>query len=364
MNTRMIFDFNVEPLKAAKQRHALGLFKDSQILYQLALSTCTTESERESARYGLRQIARILARPDCHDQWAITRHYDDQSPEYLEGRKKYYNRFEDYALAGIKMDSISDPNRVHFPLRHVFHGMEDEAQELEYAKTAFYNTISTVLIKSDEWYTAEGYIDELVKYVDVIIYSYFSAEIAKYKKAIYVPLMFLLNDFLPPGQDQGAIHEKPANARTYKWSFMGGINKSSRRQMFEVMQTVPNGAHHLTMGWMTEDAFGPQDYRIVMDNSVFVPCPAGWSNLESYRVWEALEAGCIPLVERREGYDYFSLALGSHPLPTFDTWDQVPGFIAALDDSAVEALRSTCSAWWRNYKISLQERITAEVRKF
>lgn len=359
----MIFDHNVEPLKAARQRQALGLLRDSHTLYSLAFATCTTEADRESARYGLRQTARILARRDCSAEWVLTRHCDDQSAEYQENSKKYYNRFEDYALAGVKINKISDPDRVNFPLRHIFHSQNDELQDLEYVKTAFYRGISTIMIKSDEWCTAEGNIDEIIKYVDVIIYCYFSAEIAKYKKCIYVPLMFLMNDFLSPIHEQSGEYEKPASARPYRWSFMGGINKSSRRQMFEVMQTIPNGAHHLTMGWMTEDALGPRDYRTVMNHSVFVPCPAGWANLESYRTWEALEAGCIPLVERREGYDYFSLALGSHPLPTFDSWEQVPGFIATLDENAIEGLRSTCSSWWKNYKISLQDKITAEILK-
>ncbi|KPF82479.1 hypothetical protein IP70_20925 [alpha proteobacterium AAP38] len=359
----MIFDHNVEPLKAARQRQALGLLRDSHTLYGLALATCATEAERESARYGLRQTARILARRDCPAEWILTRHFDDQSAEHQESSRKYYNRFEDFALSGVKVDKIADPNRIHFPYRHVFYSFSDEAQELEYVKTSFYRGFSTVMIKSDEWYTAENNIDEFIKYVDVVIYSYFSAEIAKYKKCIYIPLMFLMNGFLPPPDEQSEKYDRPASARPYTWSFMGGINKSSRKQMFDSMQAVPNGAHHLTMGWMTEDALAPRDYRTVMDNSVFVPCPAGWSNLESYRVWEALEAGCIPLVERREGYDYFSLALGNHPLPTFDCWDQVPGFIAGLDPSAVEGLRSTCSAWWKNYKLSLKDKIAAEMLK-
>jgi hypothetical protein len=55
-----------------------------------------------------------------------------------------------------------------------------------------------------------------------------------------------------------------------------------------------------------------EDYAQLLSETIFAPCPAGWENLDSFRVCEALEAGCIPIVERRPFYDYFRHLFGDH----------------------------------------------------
>lgn len=37
-----------------------------------------------------------------------------------------------------------------------------------------------------------------------------------------------------------------------------------------------------------------------MSNAVFCPAPKGFYSVESFRVYEALESGCIPLVDNPE----------------------------------------------------------------
>ena len=46
--------------------------------------------------------------------------------------------------------------------------------------------------------------------------------------------------------------------------------------------------------------------------SIFVPCPRGNSSPDTFRLYEALEAGSIPIVERDEYWD-----LGAHQLFKF-----------------------------------------------
>jgi len=94
------------------------------------------------------------------------------------------------------------------------------------------------------------------------------------------------------------------------------------------------------------------EYAAILEESVFSPCPIGMQNLDSFRVYESLEAGCIPIVERRPNHDYFACLFGSHPMITIDNWNQAPAIIADLlhDAHVLEARRKQCEAWWITYR--------------
>jgi hypothetical protein len=155
---------------------------------------------------------------------------------------------------------------------------------------------------------------------------------------------------------------RPAAERPYVWSFVGDPHKTTRALMLRHMRTVSGGFEHLISGWDSSDSLSTDDYRRVLDQSVFAPCPAGTVNLDCYRVYEALEAGCIPIVMRRPGYDYFDRLLPGHPMPVVQDWAMAPGLVKGLTDSGgCEALRQTCQAWWIGYKARLIAQVRADL---
>ncbi len=160
--------------------------------------------------------------------------------------------------------------------------------------------------------------------------------------------------FFPLGYKAGfARTETPKSAadRKYMWSFAGDPNKSTRAAMLNAMQKVEGGHCHLTSGFGASDSLSTDGYRALMDDSVFVPCPVGWMALETFRAYEALEAGCIPIVERRAGLDYYTELLGAHPMPTVTSWDEAAQLVQSLKTACqIERVRSACHAWWQDYK--------------
>jgi hypothetical protein len=82
-------------------------------------------------------------------------------------------------------------------------------------------------------------------------------------------------------------------------------------------------------------------------------------NLDSFRVYEALECGAIPVLEKRPSLDYFRRLLGAHPVPTFSNWRQAARFIAFMlaDRNALANLQKQCIDWWTGYKQSLREQV-------
>lgn len=146
--------------------------------------------------------------------------------------------------------------------------------------------------------------------------------------------------------------------RSKLWSFLGGADKSSRPEMTQaLMPLTPNLVHSTELGGL--QPMSPLSYTQILRDSVFVPCPMGNVNLDSFRVYEALQCGAIPILERRTTLDYFTRMMGSHPLPTFADWSQAARFIAALryDHKALNSLQMACFNWWVDYKKKLRSQV-------
>jgi hypothetical protein len=157
---------------------------------------------------------------------------------------------------------------------------------------------------------------------------------------------------------QGGAVEPGTARRPYLWSFLGGAGRSSRPEMIQALLPLkPHFLHVTDRGDVQR--LGKAQYEQVLRDSVFVPSSMGNVNLESFRIYEALECGAIPILEKRWGLDYFTSLFGSHPLPAFTSWGKAARFVEGIrnDREALDRLQSQCQDWWHGYKQSLRERI-------
>ncbi|MCX7383407.1 MAG: hypothetical protein NT133_18775 [Alphaproteobacteria bacterium] len=146
------------------------------------------------------------------------------------------------------------------------------------------------------------------------------------------------------------------------WGFAGDINKTTRAAMLEAMRSVGPGREHLTDRWMSPDALPVEAYRGFMDSILFAPCPKGFVSPDSFRLCEALEAGCIPIVEQQgPGLDdYYKTVFGDHPIPTVADWQAAPDLIRGLiARGETESLRLACVDWWQAHKLQVRAEISA-----
>ncbi len=155
----------------------------------------------------------------------------------------------------------------------------------------------------------------------------------------------------------------PIENREHLWCFAGDPNKSTRNEMLSAMRRIGPGFEHLTSGFDSTDALNIASYRNVMRHSIFVPCPVGNVNLDTFRVYEALEGGCIPIVEKRENFGYFVEAYGDWPVPSVKNWDECRGLIDQLrsEEGSIAALMKECRNWWYKYKNFLRARISSAI---
>jgi alpha(1,3/1,4) fucosyltransferase len=114
---------------------------------------------------------------------------------------------------------------------------------------------------------------------------------------------------------------KPYKQRTLEWSFHGskGLSREGLLAPLKVFQ--PHECRFIPQ-FMDKSATPFQDYQALLAESKVVPVPTGM-NPETFRLYEALEHGCIPLYVRCEGDTLFWNWLRTHlHLIEVKTWAQ------------------------------------------
>jgi hypothetical protein len=156
---------------------------------------------------------------------------------------------------------------------------------------------------------------------------------------------------------QAEIHKKPLN-----WSFMGQVNNPSRKQCVTVLKMMLHGYLYESPGFWQGLPRG--EYYKKMAESKIVACPAGGAWPESLRLGEALEAGCIPIVEDclLGGRSYWEYVLGEKPpFPTLRHWSDFP---LHLDQALREwpENRDKLQTWWKEYKTRASRWLVEDLR--
>lgn len=194
------------------------------------------------------------------------------------------------------------------------------------------------------------------------IYKNFRGVFRNYWSAVFRPQRVFI---LPLGYCNGlrnAAAAPPSSKRRYVWSFLGSLlsTRSSRPDMVRALASItPNFFHTKDTG--TKTSLPPPEYQKILLDTVFTPCPMGNVNLECFRVYEALECGSIPIVEKRWTLNYFNRLLGPHPLPAVRTWRAARALIHSFlhKAEALDRLQQQCTQWWREYKSKLRSSVLA-----
>jgi len=142
---------------------------------------------------------------------------------------------------------------------------------------------------------------------------------------------------------------KPAELqapRSLHWSF-AGTDWNGRATALSVLPTA-NSALKLFAKWEDPAALTQESYLALLSDSIFAPCPAG-NNPETFRLYEALECGTIPLV------------VGPSPCPgipllPLKSWEEAAGCMAHLlaNPDRLELYRDTLLKAWASLKEGLQ----------
>lgn len=161
--------------------------------------------------------------------------------------------------------------------------------------------------------------------------------------------------FLPLGYPTQITRK--AYDKKYDWYFAGQVTNPHRVACVKVLEKIPNGRLLKTPGFGLGYEFG--EYIKYMGESKIAPCPSGPATPDTYRVYEALESGCIPIVDSPW---YWEKVLQTLELPMLNDWSELPRLMKfELDKWHV--VSEDISNWWKNFKGDIYTNLINDIKE-
>ena len=171
-------------------------------------------------------------------------------------------------------------------------------------------------------------------------------------KVVVMPLGF--HWAVPSGQPY--IHTPRPPFRELVWSFVG-TNWLGRKEKLAPLTQA--GEHKMVFmdDWNSEKMLGREECLSILLNSWCVPCPSG-HNGETFRFYEALEAGAVPIVVKEEGSFLKYISQHIQIMPA-DSWLHAAQLIYTLkaQPEVYEKYRAALLMGWENLKNKTKESI-------
>ena len=146
--------------------------------------------------------------------------------------------------------------------------------------------------------------------------------------------------------------------RDLAWSFFG-TDWNDRKRQLQPLFDIPGCKYESQFfkSWNDPAALKKEDYITSLLDTVFVPCPDGM-NPETFRFYEALECGCIPLIVRTEvnaaWVDWVCENIQILPL---SSWAEAAKLVEHLmrEKHMLEAYRTKILTSWITWRQKLQD---------
>lgn len=206
----------------------------------------------------------------------------------------------------------------------------------------------------------------------LIIRSYYMPTVNN--KIIFVPIPFNLINVVPP--------DYSIFSRNYIWSFCGKISKVHIPELpgklvHPLLLSLYKNQRHIVLKSLlsydkmnniyhdsTNNHIDSDSYTAMLQKSIFVPCLKGSYNIDTLRIYESLECGCIPIIIDRavfQNYNYCRKQLGDIPIIYISDYDKFEDMILKLlsNPEELEKKRKSIQSKWFNYKLSTKNKIKA-----
>lgn len=145
--------------------------------------------------------------------------------------------------------------------------------------------------------------------------------------------------------------------RPLDWFFAGQITHEARENCATELRRMDGGKLIETKGF--GQGLKYKEYVKFLALAKFVPCPSGPVSPDNFRLYEALEAGCIPI---GDGGDYWSYLFGEPvPFPVLTDWAKLPELLPDLLNN-YQPLANKVFAWWQLYKRRIADKLYDQVK--
>lgn len=177
--------------------------------------------------------------------------------------------------------------------------------------------------------------------------------------------------YIPLGQKAGFCQINPAtllpsNERRHACSFMGSI-RSNRQAMLDAFAAINLPCVvSVVKEWGDPTQLTTIEYRAVLLESTFALAPWG-NNPETLRMYEALEAGAIPIYQNysiiEADRDFVLHGLPNWPGLTVNSWEEATLLIQSYlrDKKLILRLQADVINWWATFKQKLQQDVRSTI---
>jgi hypothetical protein len=154
------------------------------------------------------------------------------------------------------------------------------------------------------------------------------------------------------------------------WFFCGQVTHERREQLAQELQYLLDSGANNNGKMVKTDHFGAETmpyhlYIANVANTKIMPAPSGPESPDSFRLYEALEAGCLPIVDafstNNKTPGFWQFLFGNDiPFPVVDYWDKLipllPELIKGYPQNANKAY-----AWWQLFKRNMYYKLIDDI---
>lgn len=185
-----------------------------------------------------------------------------------------------------------------------------------------------------------------------------------FEKHVFPEGTNFMGEYYPADSREWISKATRHNPRPHLVSFSGQVTHERRYELVDAMEGTNSSQY-----WLNETAgftqgLGRADYYQLLVDTEIVPAPSGPVTLDSFRAFEALEAGAVPVLDLVcpvpcDGELYWNSILGYHPLLTVRNWHELPELVDQIGGRLSDhvALSNQTFSWWQLHKRDMRRRI-------
>lgn len=170
-------------------------------------------------------------------------------------------------------------------------------------------------------------------------------------------------EYLPKFKDQ-------YDNKTTDIFFAGQITHVRRQLLRDKLLGMRESYPELAMEYEFSEGFTqglpPEQYYQSVANAKVVVCPSGAETPDTFRIYEALEAGCIPIADTRDPKGVFPdnywqfFFEGDVPFPVLTDYEQLPGYTLDVLENW-KANSNRIYSWWQMKKREMAYKLVDDI---
>jgi hypothetical protein len=176
---------------------------------------------------------------------------------------------------------------------------------------------------------------------------------------------------LPNGYRAGSrqiLSKIGSSNRVLDFSFIGQVNHPRRQECCDTAESLSSRYPNRLIG---TDGFGKEaidqwGYLGILTETRIALCPSGVETPDTFRLYEALEAGCLPIVDafasKNQDWGFWGyLFKDGVPFPVIPYWDELPNLLPELLKEWPHNANKV-SAWWQLQKRNMHNKLIDDIK--